>query len=160
MSICIPLQWWPRNTKRNERNENLRFHQMLSFSHSCVCACVDMLPLSVHSRNLLHTHKCEALDLSLFISWCISSFHSRPNTPSFAHPRTLTIIRPTLPSSPPPPPPPYLQDLSSLFLPCWLTSPRPEECLTLGSGWIRAVLAPQHAQLFLMSSSRSGLWAS
>lgn len=95
--------------------------------------------------------------MSLCISWCISSFHSRPTTPSFVHPRTPTIIRPPLP---PAPPPPYLQDLSSLFLPCWLTSPRPKECLTLGSGWIRAVPAPKHAQLFLMSSSRSGLWAS
>ena len=115
--------------------------------------------LSVHYRNLLHTQKREAFWTSLCISWCISSFHSRPTTPSFAHARTQTIIHPPLPP-PPLPPPPYLQDLSSLFLPCWLTSPRPKECLTLGSGWIRAVPAPTHAQLFLMSSSRSGLWAS
>lgn len=56
--------------------------------------------------------------------------------------------------------PPYLQDLSSLFLPCWLTSPCLEECLTLVSGCMWAVPAQKHAQLFLMSSSRFGLWAS
>lgn len=116
--------------------------------------CCDFLCVT---KTLVHTLICEAFWMSLCISWCISSFHSRPTTPSFAYPRTQTIIRP--PSSPRSLPP-YLQDLSSLFLPCWLTSPRPKECLTLGSGWIWAVPTPKHAQLFLMSSSRSGLWAS
>lgn len=117
-----------------------------------ICVCL---------KNLQHSQKCEASWMSLCIFWCISSFHSRPNTLSFAHPRTSTIICPRLAPSPPSsPPPPYLQDLSSLFLPCWLTSPCRKARLTLGSGWIRAAPAQKHGQLFLMSSSRSGLWAS
>lgn len=127
---------------------------MLNFTHFHVYNTLDMLWLCMHYKNLLHV-----VDLvSLCISWCISSFHSRPTTPSFAHPRTPTIICPPLPLSPPFLP--YLQDLNTLFLPCWLTSPCPKECITLGSRWIWAVPAPKHAQLFLMSSSRSGLWAS
>ena len=69
-------------------------------------------------------------------------------------------LSPAPPLPPPSHPPLYLQDLSSLFLPCWLTSPRPKECLTLVSGWMWAVPAQKHARLFLMNSSRSGLWAS
>lgn len=37
---------------------------------------------------------CVVSWLSLCISWCISSFHSRPITPSFVHPRTATVIPP------------------------------------------------------------------
>lgn len=79
---------------------------------------------SMHDKNLLPAQKCEAFRMSLCISWCISSFHSRPTTPSFLHPRTPTIICPPLP--PPPLCPLYLQDLNSLLLPLLISLSPPQ----------------------------------
>lgn len=80
-------------------------------------------------KNLLHTQKQAASRMSLCFSWYIPSFHSRPTTPSFALPRTppsssslLLLLLPPL----------YLQDPSSLFLPCWLTSPTPQGMSHIG----------------------------
>lgn len=127
-------------------------------------ACPTLLLCSIccdiSHKSVAHTEMCSMsyVPVHYLMHVLISHCTVLPQTLNIICPPKITVT--PCSCSPSASLPHYLLDLSSLFLPYWLTSPRPEECLTLVSGWILAVLAPKHVQLFLMSSSRSGLWAS